>query len=708
MANILRILTLLIALTAGWSSLANAATVNVGDVIRVSLPGEESLDNLYEVDQFGRINLPEVGPLEVAGVDSSLLTELIQGHLAVAFRDLTRLDASIHQRRILMSVLGYVEKPGQVVLSANDSIQTALTSAGGLRAGARLDNFRIKRPGEEDIVFDYKAYLDSGDEKLLPKLRSLDVLFIPASPLIGNIETNFDPKAMNDKGDASDTKKSIKVFGEVRNPGSFTYKEEQELDIVDFIMRSGGVTQYATIEQIRILSDGEPTTFNLKTFLDSGDKSLLPGLKSGATIFVPRQQEEIKAGGNMIYVMGEVARPGAFEGNKGATFMDIISNSGGPTRFADSRQIRIIRADSSIVPFDLTAFLEGTSDQKIPEIIPGDAIFVPEKINNGNEASWLKVSPLRAVHVIGAVNKPGRTEWSDEMSLLDLIAHVGGPNRRADTSHIEILIPNEDGSTRSVAFNLDEHIKLGKANSALPKIVAGSVIRFNYLPDDPSDNKSQWITQSSETSIYLFGQVNSPGRYKFSKDLHFLDILSAADGPSGAADLRNIRISHRNQKYAKVSKVDLALYFETGDESILPKVLPGDSIYIPQKDRGWLDQAPAQTIRVLGAVGRPGRYTFDDKMTILDLLAEAGGTAGGALVEKITIVNLSCCANQARIFDLTEFSKTADFTKLPVLRAGDTVYVPNQSDSLLAKGRLLLNDIFQLASLSSLLGLGLF
>jgi hypothetical protein len=183
-----------------------------------------------------------------------------------------------------------------------------------------------------------------------------------------------------------------------------------------------------------------------------------------------------------------------------------------------------------------------------------------------------------------------------------------------------------------------------------------------------------------------------------------LDILSAADGPSSGADLRNIRISHRNQKYAKVSKVDLALYFETGDESILPKVLPGDSIYIPQKDRGWLDQAPAQTIRVLGAVGRPGRYTFDDQMTILDLLAEAGGTAGGALVEKITIVNLSCCANQARVFDLTDFSKTADFTKLPVLRAGDTVYVPNQSDGLLAKGRVLLNDIFQIVSLSSLLG----
>lgn len=35
-------------------------------------------------------------------------------------------------------------------------------------------------------------------------------------------------------------------------------------------------------------------------------------------------EEEIKAGSNIVYVMGEVASPGAFEGKKGATFMDIL------------------------------------------------------------------------------------------------------------------------------------------------------------------------------------------------------------------------------------------------------------------------------------------------------------------------------------------------------------------------------------------------
>ncbi|VAW57123.1 Periplasmic protein SypC involved in polysaccharide export [hydrothermal vent metagenome] len=53
----------------------------------------------------------------------------------------------------------------------------------------------------------------------------------------------------------------------------------------------------------------------------------------GTILFIPRQEEDIKTGGNMVYVMGEVAKPGAYEGNKDATFMDILTNAGGPTRF---------------------------------------------------------------------------------------------------------------------------------------------------------------------------------------------------------------------------------------------------------------------------------------------------------------------------------------------------------------------------------------
>ena len=108
---------------------------------------------------------------------------------------------------------------------------------------------------------------------------------------------------------------------------------------------------------------------------------------------------------------------------------------------------------------------------------------------------------------------------------------------------------------------------------------------------------------------------------------------------------------------------------------------------------------------MLGAVNKPGRYRFNDTMTILDLLAQAGGTSADAYREKITVVNLSCCKEQAQTFNLSEFSRTASFNDLPVLRAGDTVYIPNKGESSIEKMRLVLKDVFQLVSLSSLLGL---
>ena len=141
--------------------------------------------------------------------------------------------------------------------------------------------------------------------------------------------------------------------------------------------------------------------------------------------------------------------------------MDILANAGGPTRYAESRQIRVIKANGKVIPFDLTAFTEGGNSMLPPEIENGDAIFIPEKTDI-NEKSWLKVTPNRAVRVIGEVVKPGRFEWSNEMSLLDLIAHTGGPTSRADTSTIEVLSPQPDGSTLLTVFNLDKFMKTGQ------------------------------------------------------------------------------------------------------------------------------------------------------------------------------------------------------------------------------------------------------
>ncbi|MEF1327307.1 SLBB domain-containing protein [Vibrio sp. M260121] len=683
----------LITFNTTWA--AEDDVVKVGDLVQINLPGEASLNKGFQVDKRGRINLPEIGPVFVAGYNETQLQNVITDNLKTVFRDVSNARVFIKQQQLLISVQGYVVKPGEYTLPSGSNIQMFLYEAGGLRAGAQLDKIIVKR-GNKNIEFDYKRFLDTGDDSKLPTLESLDVLFVPASPLVGNIEQEFDAGKLANSGDSADSARAIKVFGEVNAPGSFTYKPNTTL--VDVVMRAGGVTRYASVEQIRVITNNTPIMFNLKRYLDTGDQSLLPEILPGATIFVPKQEEEIKAGANVVYVMGEVAHPGAYEGKKGASFMDILANAGGPTRFAESRQIRVIKADGGVINFDLTAHTEGLSKQKVPAVGPGDAIFVPEKTDM-NEKSWLKVAPSRAVAVMGEVVRPGRIEWSDEMDLIDLIAHVGGPTRRADTSKIEI-----SNNGKVTKFDLDKYILQGSPHSKLPSVSAGTVVRVHALPDDPSDNKSQWVSQSSDASIYVFGQINAPGRYRFTKEMHFLDILSAADGPTKDADIHNIRVTHRGLGYAKVSKLNLSLYFETGDESILPDVRPGDTIYIPEKDKNWLDRSKESTVRVLGEVHAPGRYVFNDNMTILDLLAEAGGPSDSAYVEKISVVNMSCCQGQARVFNLVEFSRTANIYDLPVIRAGDTIYVPHKDESFAEKARAGLRDLLQITTTIVLIG----
>ena len=684
---------------AAGAAVAPDDTLTVGDVLRIDLPGEDTLNMEFPVDRQGRIRLPEVGYLKVDGYRLEEAEQRIRLALAQVLRDLSRLTVTREEPTVLVKVLGFVNKPGQITLPADGGVQSALEAAGGLRVGAQLDRMQVRRQGKV-MTFDYKQYLDTGDPDVIPRLRSLDELFVPASPFVGNVQGSVSDTKLEKTGDAADESAGIKVFGEVRSPGMFAYKPG--MTIVDVLMRAQGVTQFAAVDQIRLISEGEPLKFNLTSYLDRGDKSLLPTLQAGATVFVPRQQEEIKVGRNTVYVMGEVSRNGAFENSENATFMDILANAGGPTRYAETNNITILRADGSVERFNLHAYTEGLSKTRPPKMNAGDAIFVPEKTDQ-NEKSWTKVAPNRAVRIIGEVVRPGRYEWSDEMNLLDILSHVGGPTMKADTGHLRVVSTDAAGRSQVRTFDLEGFLLKGGDVKDLPRIVAGTTIVMPTLPDDPSDNKAQWLRLPAKESIYVLGQVNAPGRYAFNDSMGFLDILSAVNGPSANADLFNVRVNHRNGKRVEVTTVNLARYFETGDDSLLPRIKPGDTLYFPDRNPDWRQDTKEETIRLLGAVGKPGRYRFNDSLTLLDLLAQAGGTTTNAWTERITVVNLSCCKDQARVFNMEKFMRRPDFSLLPVVRAGDTVYVPDKTQSTAFEVRQGITDIVRVISLYSLL-----
>ena len=694
-----------IALLSVLSTIASASddiVLRPGDILYITLPGESDFNKEFPIDRKGQIILPEIGDVVVAGKTIAEARNQLNEDLSLVFRDLRRFDIIIQERKLLVTVLGLVKEPGLVELPEDGTVQLAISNAGGLVAGAQLDRIQVQRQGEPALTVDYKRYLDSGDMSQMPPLNPLDVIFVPASPLLGNVKIDFDAATLSSQGDGGEDRTSVKVFGEVLKPGLFAYKNGA--DVIDMIMRAGGVTRYAAVEQIRIIDEGEPVPFNLKAYLDTGDTSLLPNLLPGATIYIPIIADDIKSGRSIVYVMGEVAKPGAYENKNTNLFMDILANSGGPTRYAETREMRIIRADGSVENFDMLAFTEGKYFGKPPPTInAGDAIFVPEK-KDLHSNSWLKVLPEKSIRIIGAMKKPGRYEWSNEMDFMDIFSQAMGPTDKADLVHIKILPFKGTSNQEPIIFDFESFVARGGQPEELPKLAAGYTIIIPELIDDPNDNKVRWIRQTAEQSIYIFGAVESPGRYTFANYLGFLDILAAAGGPIATADLHKVRISHRNGEHARVSHLNLVQYFETGDESVIPKVVTGDVIYVPTKEKHWLEESAAETVRVLGAVTDPGRYRFDDTMTILDLLAEAGGPTSDAHQRKIIVVNYSCCEDRAKTFDLEEFARTGDFSKLPVLRAGDTVYVPDKSQDNRTVVMELVKDTFSVLSVLTLLG----
>ncbi|MFP3353176.1 SLBB domain-containing protein [Pseudoalteromonas sp. SIMBA_153] len=661
--------------SSAFAEKADETIVQAGNKLFLYVSGEVEFETTFEVDKKGQINIPEVGQFQVGNKTVAQIEAELKPILAELFVAIDDFYVELRSRDIFINVLGYVITPSQVSIPDDGNIQMVIAKANGLRPGAQLDRLQIRRK-DEVIEFNYKAYLDSGDINLLPKLKSEDTVFVPVSPLLGNVQIDFDAQTLSATGDASDNS-AITMLGEVHNPGSFSFKENMTL--LDALMRAEGVTRYADVTKIRVIVDKTPVIFDLKAYLDKPTDNNMPLLKAGSTIYVPIMVDDVNTTSRTVYIMGEVQKPGAYEAADSTNFLDILANAGGPTRFAETRQIKILTPAGESILFDLQGYSEGLITAKVPDLNPGDVIFVPEK-TDVNEKSWLKIPTKRAIKIIGAIQSPGRYEWSDEMDFTDLLAHAGGPTKGANVNDIKIL-RNGDVTQR---FDLEKYT-ITNGEIALPSLIAGDTIIVEELPVDPGDNKSQWIRQESSKSIYIMGQVGSPGRYAFNDNMHFIDILAAADGPNGSADIRNIRVTHRNGNRARVSKLDLAMYFETGDETLFPHVLPGDTIFIPEKDKDWLRTPKERVVRIMGAVQKPGRYNFDDTMSILDVLAEAGGPSSSALIDKIVVVNHSCCKEQSRVFNLEEFIKSPNSANIPVLRAGDTLYVPDKGQDLISQ-----------------------
>ncbi|GAK16079.1 periplasmic protein SypC [Vibrio sp. JCM 19053] len=132
------ILLMLLCLVA-WvpSSIADESnTVKVGDLIQINLPGEASLNQGFQVDRRGRINLPEVGPVLVAGYNEQQLQDVIIDRLKTVYRDVNNARVFIKQQQLLVSVQGYVSNPVNIPYLLGPTFKCLCTKLAAARRGS--------------------------------------------------------------------------------------------------------------------------------------------------------------------------------------------------------------------------------------------------------------------------------------------------------------------------------------------------------------------------------------------------------------------------------------------------------------------------------------------------------------------------------------------------------------------------------------------
>jgi polysaccharide export outer membrane protein len=82
----------------------------------------------------------------------------------------------------------------------------------------------------------------------------------------------------------------------------------------------------------------------------------------------------------LVYMVGEVARPGSFSLLPHMTVLQALSAAGGLSQFADSKNIYVLRTVNDKprrIPFNYKEALKGEHPEQNIELMPGDTIVVP-------------------------------------------------------------------------------------------------------------------------------------------------------------------------------------------------------------------------------------------------------------------------------------------------------------------------------------------
>ena len=635
------------------------------DEIVIDITGDNEANYELKVSPEGTIRIEYAGIVSVNGLSVEQATQKIRSRLSSTYPGIrsgrTQVTIGIGNiRSIKVTLLGEVVKPGSYTLPSLATAFNALYASGGPTENGSFRAIEIIRNNRVIGKLDVYDFLLKGFQTNNIRLQDQDIIRIPTFQI------------------------RVEFAGEVKRPAIFeAVKGETLQDIINF---AGGFSTEAYSARIKVLQNTDRERRITDVFAAEYD-TYQP--KNGDNYFAEPILDRFE---NRVTIEGAVFRPGQFELQKGLTLGLLIQKAEGVTEdaFMSRGYITRLKADntSQLISFDLDKILAGTA---------GDIALQREDVIT--ISSIFELRDEYKVSIEGEIREPGTFNFSEGMSLEDLIIQSGGFKEGASPKRIEISRRVTNSNVLSTAavtaqvfqVDVDQNLKL-----------LGE--KFILQPFDMISVRSE-SGYEIQRQVRIEGEVIYPGTYTvIRKNERISDLVERAGGltalayPKGASlkrpgvgsrakaeknseraaeDFDRIKNLERLQgklsdSTDSIKSLDAVrnIYVGINLERILQKpgsdydltLQEGDTIRVPRQ---------LQTVQVSGEVLSPNSIIYDPGQSFKRYISGAGGFSERSLKKRSYIVYANGSVKSTR--KLLFF-----FNNYPRVQPGAEIFVPKR------------------------------
>ena len=557
-----------------------------GDTLNINFYGKESESYEVVVDREGRISIPNLSPVQVAGLTFAEVKELIKAKVEQEVIGIKAFVSVGKLRSIRVLVLGEAYKPGSYSVSSLTTVSHALFVSGGVSDIASLRNIQVKRAGKVVANFDLYDLLINGDSSNDIILKPGDVVFIPS---VGS---------------------QVAVEGLVKRPAIFELKKGETA--AQLLKMAGGLKPQAYAKKAIV-----------ERFNNNNMKEVLSiDFSSNQINYTPRDGDRIRFNPvsfqyqNSISLIGAVARPGHYQWHQGKHISDVLTSVRGDLLpQADLGYGLLVRevnvaGEIQVFQFDIAQAIVKAAEHDL-ELKANDKLFVFSRYQE-------KQAEESALANMALTEEQQQQQYKvkqwHEYQQREFEKYIGVTGS-VDSPKLE----------RDNAKSIED-ISKGRLGSGTKKLSPEDYAvfsRFNLLKPIISKLKQQATVTMAMQLVEINGHVTYPGVYPLTVNSEVNDLIAAAGGLLESAYTEQAEITRiMNGDASKVKHIKFnlqAAMLGSNGENIALRSKDSINIFsIPN----WQENVKVQ---LRGEVKFPGVYTIRRGETLSNLLERAGG-----------------------------------------------------------------------------------